>query len=248
MDNGAAHRRRSALVPVVALLVAALLAGCSLRQTFRPELHTVARGETLYSIAWDYGVKWQNLARWNDIDPPYTIYPGQELTLDPYGPVRAESPSSGKAEETTRTARRQPAASSAPAPVPTRPASRPRPEGWRWPAGGAVLRAYTGGESLSGIDIGGKAGDTVHAAQAGRVVYSGTGLKGYGNLVIIKHDEQFLSAYGYNRKLLVEQGRQVKVGEAIAEMGVGPNQQPALHFEVRRDGAPINPREVLPPR
>ncbi|MDT0617349.1 peptidoglycan DD-metalloendopeptidase family protein [Salinisphaera sp. P385] len=228
--------------------MAALLAGCSLRQTFRPELHTVARGETLYSIAWDYGVKWQNLARWNDIDPPYTIYPGQELTLDPYGPVRAESPSSDKAEETTRTTRRQPAASPTPAPTPTPPASRPRPEGWRWPAGGAVLRAYTGGESLSGIDIGGKTGDTVHAAQAGRVVYSGTGLKGYGNLVIIKHDEQFLSAYGYNRKLLVEQGRQVEVGEAIAEMGVGPNQQPALHFEVRRDGAPINPREVLPPR
>lgn len=231
------------------LLVAALLAGCSLRQTFRPELHTVARGETLYSIAWDYGIKWQNLARWNGIEPPYTIYPGQELTLDPYGPVRAEAPSSSRDEASSSTSRReQSAAKPTPAPAPTPPASRPRPDGWRWPAGGAVLRAYTGGESLSGIDIGGKAGDTVHAAQAGRVVYSGTGLKGYGNLVIIKHDEHFLSAYGYNRKLLVEQGRQVRVGEAIAEMGVGPNQQPALHFEVRRDGAPINPREVLPPR
>lgn len=196
-------------------------------------MHYVERGDTLYSVAWRYGIDWRNLARWNDLDPPYMIYPGRHLKLDPDAvvdsPPGLSSSGSGQASGASR-------------PIPA------VPRRWQWPAQGEVLRDYAASRPRHGIDIGGNVGDPVYAADAGRVVYSGTGLKGYGNLLIIKHDRSYLSAYGFNRRLLVTQGSEVTAGQQIAEMGTGPRSQPTLHFEIRRDGQPLDPMTVLPER
>lgn len=122
----------------------------------------------------------------------------------------------------------------------------PREDGWQWPASGSILREYGAERTRRGVDIGGRPGSPVYAASSGRVVYNGTGLKGYGKLVIIQHDEHYLSAYGFNRRTRVEQGQDVAAGTHIADMGLGPQNKPMLHFEVRRDGEPIDPASVLP--
>lgn len=254
----------------LALLVAAVLAvsGCSLRATFRPETHVVQRGDTLYGIAWQYGLDWRNLARWNGLESPYTIYPGQRLSLDRYGPVpdsggtrsasagassgtaaSASEPAERQTSQSRRQPERQQTASRSPpsaAESAAQSSRAARERRWQWPAAGQVLRRYSG--SRHGIDIGGASGDPVRATGGGKVVYSGSGLKGYGKLVIIKHDERYLSAYGYNSRLLVEQGAEVGAGDQIAEMGVGPEQQAAVHFEIRRDGQPLDPARILPER
>ncbi|GAB3683486.1 peptidoglycan DD-metalloendopeptidase family protein [Salinisphaera aquimarina] len=132
------------------------------------------------------------------------------------------------------------------APVQPTRTGGPNEDGWQWPASGSVLREYGPERTRQGIDIGGRQGSPVYAASSGRVVYNGTGLKGYGKLVIIQHDEHYLSAYGFTRRTLVKQGQDVAVGTHIADMGLGPQNKPMLHFEVRRDGKPINPASVLP--
>ena len=119
---------------------------------------------------------------------------------------------------------------------------------WEWPTRGKVVRGFTGDVSSKGLDIAGDAGQIVVAAAGGKVVYSGSALKGYGELVIIKHDEQYLSAYGYNRRRLVEEGQQVLAGQPIAEVGEGPEQRPLLHFEIRDRGRPVDPLPLLPKR
>jgi lipoprotein NlpD len=120
---------------------------------------------------------------------------------------------------------------------------------WRWPSEGKVIAAYVSGEpTRQGIDIGGKAGDPVRAAADGEVVYSGNGLIGYGELIIVKHNANFLSAYGHNRSRLVKEGEKVKAGQAIAEMGASAGSRDELHFEIRKNGKPVNPLEYLPAR
>ena len=119
---------------------------------------------------------------------------------------------------------------------------------WEWPTRGKVVRGFTGDGSSKGIDIAGDTGQIVVASASGKVVYSGSALKGYGELVIIKHDEQYLTAYGYNRRRLVEEGQQVLAGEPIAELGLGPEQRPLLHFEIRDRGKPVDPTPLLPKR
>jgi lipoprotein NlpD len=152
----------------------------------------------------------------------------------------------------------QAAAPAAAAPVPG-PVVVPEAEGagpdqvvedlkWRWPTQGELLRRYAPADGSSGLDIGGNSGQQVRAAANGKVVYGGSGLQGYGLLVIVKHDDNYLSAYGFNRKLLVQQGDEVHIGQPIAEMGEGPQQKPLLHFEVRRAGKTIDPLEILPTR
>jgi lipoprotein NlpD len=130
------------------------------------------------------------------------------------------------------------------------PAGRTRQVGgveWRWPTEGSLLRTFKSDDpARKGIDIAGQAGQAVYAAAAGRVVYSGSGLVGYGNLIIIKHDDRYLSAYGHNRELLASEGDQVAPGQLIAKMGRVDNDRALLHFEVRRDGTPIDPLHVLP--
>lgn len=203
------------------------------------EWHVVRRGESLYSIAWQYGQTYQRLARWNGIRPPYTIYPGQKL--------RVRAPQAPPATSV----RRPPAQPAAPAQQPARPAAPARPEAlfWQWPVEGPLLRRFDPrGSGKKGIAIGGKPGTPVRAAAPGRVVYSGGGLVGYGRLIIIKHDKNFLSAYGHNRKLLAREGDRVRGGQVIARMGSSGTDRTMLHFEIRKDGSPVDPLRLLPRR
>ncbi|MBA1148161.1 peptidoglycan DD-metalloendopeptidase family protein [Ectothiorhodospiraceae bacterium WFHF3C12] len=207
--------------------------------------YTVSRGDTLYSIAWRHNLDYRAVARWNDIGAPYTIYPGDRLRLSP-PPRPAGGRSTARTEPDPEPPRQQDPASVTPR------AERNVPDSalsWQWPTAGPIRRAFSNGQSgKRGIELGGDAGQAIHAAAGGRVVYSGNGLRGYGNLVIIKHNTRFLTAYGYNRRLLVKEGEEVQPGQRIALMGMGPDNAPALHFELRRDGKPVDPGRVLPAR
>jgi len=240
--------------------------------------YRVQRGDTLYSIAFRHGVDYRDLAEWNGIPPPYTIYPGRELRLSsgraaskppvaqaapppkpvapppapstvskpaPFEPV-ASSPPSANAGTPSRVG--SPAPPVAPAPTPEPPAAS-GDIAWRWPADGQVVGGYVAGDPMKqGIDIAGKAGAPVKAAADGTVVYSGNGLIGYGELIIVKHSPAFLSAYGHNQKRLVQEGDKVKAGQTIAEMGSSGASKDELHFEIRRNGKPSNPIDYLPRR
>lgn len=233
-------------------------------------VHRVSPGETLYSIAWRYGLDFRQLARHNGIGSPYTIYASQQLRLDVNdSSKRKPPPAIASRQPVTSTPAPQPSASqtSRPKPPPkvartprsenkTPPAtsqtSAPLPSGpvsWQWPARGRVLAGFSASNGLNkGIDIGGKLGEPVVAAAAGRVVYAGTGLRGYGKLVIVKHNETYLSAYAHNRVLQVQEGQSVKAGQQIAELGSSGTDKEKLHFEIRRDGKPVNPLTYLPKR
>ncbi|MDX1405245.1 MAG: peptidoglycan DD-metalloendopeptidase family protein [Woeseiaceae bacterium] len=218
---------------VAGLLLAVLLAGCGPSPLWdQPAVgrHVVRSGETLYTIAWRYGRDYRDLARWNRLGDGSLIYPGQVILLNP--PAAA-----GGASSPSR-------------PAATKPAPRPQPPPpWEWPTRGPVIAEFTGGSgSGTGLVIGGRAGQAVRAAAAGRVVYSGGGLIGYGQLIILKHNDTYLSAYGHNASLLVAEGDNIKKGQRIATMGEGPGQEPRLHFEIRRNGKPVNPRQYLPAR
>ena len=197
----------------------------------------VKRGDTLYALARIHNITARDLAAWNGLSEPYTIYPGQSLRLYP-GAVASHS--GATASSTTATAK--PAAPVAPVAAPVNSGI-----GWRWPADGVLVGRYVAGEATKqGVDIAGASGQTVRAAGPGVVVYSGAGLVGYGELIIIKHNEQWLSAYGHNRKRLVNEGQNVKAGEQIAEMGRTGAARDMLHFEIRYNGKPVDPLLYLP--
>ncbi len=223
-------------------LVLVLAAGCSSlapveqgpTRIARVSMHVVRRGETLYQIAWQHGLDQRDLARWNGIRNPDVLRVGQRLVL---APPRTMTPP-------RRSAGATPSRSS---PRPTAPPPQPMPS-WLWPTDGAVVMAFGSATGIaSGIAIGGREGQPVRAAAAGHVVYAGSGLMGYGQLVILKHNDTYLSAYGHNSRLLVTQGQDVTAGATIALMGVGPERQPRLHFEIRRDGTPVDPLLFLRP-
>ncbi len=207
-----------------------------------PTVYTVRSGDTLYSIAWRYGLDYRQVARWNRIASPYVIHADQVLRL--------RAPPSGGNRTASAESRRPPQAQperEARAPESRAPASSP--VSWRWPTDGEVLKPYDAeGTGKRGISVAGKLGSPIRAASAGRVVYSGDGLRGYGNLVIVKHNSHYLTAYGYNRELLVQEGDAVSAGQVIARMGRSPGGNTALHFEIRRDGRPIDPLGSLPRR
>ncbi len=202
--------------------------------------HQVIRGETLYSIAWRYGRDYRDLARINSIRSPYVIKPGQRLYLQAQ---RSAKPAVAvKATKASSNTRQQ-----APAKTPQRSVAQVAagsPE-WRWPLNGKLTGQFarSGGR---GIDIEASRATVVRAAADGVVVYAGDGLIGYGNLVIIKHNETYLSAYAHNRKLLVSEQKTVKVGQKIAEIGSTGKKNQALHFEIRKNGKPVNPLSYLP--
>ncbi|MEG3191955.1 peptidoglycan DD-metalloendopeptidase family protein [Lysobacter sp. D1-1-M9] len=203
----------------------------------------VQRGDTLYRIATDNGIAARDLAAWNGVPPPYTIYPGQRLRLYPGSGSR-----SAGATRPAAPSARPPAASRQPSSPPVS-AAAPADSGiaWRWPADGQLLNRFTAGDpTKQGIDIGGSGGAPVSAAAGGVVVYSGSGLVGYGELIIIKHSEEWLSAYGHNRNRLVNEGQVVKTGEQIAELGRSGAARDMLHFEVRYNGKPVDPLRYLP--
>ncbi len=227
------RQRRQAMLLAAALFVAAC-GPSPLWDQPPPDQHIVRAGETLFTIAWRYGKDHRDLARWNNLGDGSLIYPGQVIRLT---------------RPTSATTTRSTAATS-------KPASRPVPEGtaqapppWVWPTSGRIIAEFDGRPGTgAGMLIAGKAGQTVRAAAAGRVVYSGGGLIGYGQLIIVKHNDTYLSAYGHNASLLVKEGEKIKKGQRIATMGEGPGQEPRLHFEIRRNGKPVNPRQYLPAR
>ena len=205
--------------------------------------HTVLKGETLYAIAFQHGLNYKTLAKWNNIRRPYTIYAGQRLKL--MRPAVTSKTYAAKKKPSSSVKKR-----SSNSVVKKATAKKPEKiirHEWNWPTKGKVIRAYSsrlGGNK--GIDIAGKIGQPVLAASAGKVVYSGNGLAGYGNLIIVKHSEQFLSAYAHNRKLFVKEGGEVKRGEKIAELGKSGTTEAKLHFEIRYKGKPVDPLKYLP--
>jgi lipoprotein NlpD len=209
---------------------------------------TVRAGQTLYRIATENGITARDLAAWNEVDPPYTIFPGQTLRL--YPPARGSAGGAARAASsaTARAPGSRPAAPQAAAPV-ARTAPAASPFAWRWPVDGALLSGYVAGNpTRQGIDIGNGEGTPVRAAADGVVVYSGSGLVGYGELVIVKHDDNWLSAYGHNRARMVNEGQVVKAGQQIAEMGHTGAARDMLHFEIRYNGKPVDPLAYLPKR
>ena len=219
------------------LCIALLLSACGgARWQDSADTHIVRRGETLFSISWRYGKDPQDVARWNRLGNGSLIYPGQVLRLTPTagsGSTARSSKPSGNASK--------------PKPLPPIPAE-PSPT-WAWPTSGRInveFGAKPG--SGTGVLIDGKSGQPILASAAGRVVYAGDGLIGYGKLIILKHNNTYLSAYGYNASLLVKEGDQIRRGQRIATMGEGPERKPRLHFEIRRNGQPVNPRRQLPSR
>jgi lipoprotein NlpD len=209
--------------------------------------YVVKPGDTMYSIAFRYQLDFRELAAWNDVGPDYLIVPGQVVRLrpPPVGDGIRTIPTQPQGQPQTQPLPQPPPVARTAPPLPQRPAESVAKFEWRWPMRGAVVKDFSDGGK--GVDIGGEVGQAVHAAAPGKVVYSGAALKGYGELIIIKHDDVHLSAYGYNRRRLVDEGAMVTAGQPIAELGVGPEQKPALHFEIRKRGKPVDPKQYLPP-
>lgn len=211
--------------------------------------HVVQNGETLYSIAWLYSRDFRELADNNKIRHPYTIYPGQKVRLSVRRPVTISS-----SKPVVTTSKKVASKNSGPVKKHTVSSSAKKSasfsaSGWQWPANGKIISAYSLKMPVNkGIDIGGKLGEPVNAAANGEVVYAGSDLSGYGRLIILKHNSSYLSAYAHNRDLFVYEGNSVKAGQKIAEIGSTGTTEPKLHFEIRRDGKPVDPMGYLPGR
>lgn len=254
------------------VILSVLVSGCNTAAIYQDDRynppvywgrHIVKSGETLYSIAWRYGRDYRELGHANGIRPPYDIRAGQVLRLDVRGTVtsneqnRSSSAPVARTQKSARNSEARPKSRSRPVveKAPSRHASLPNQTQtvsnieWRWPHVGTVLAVFsTSGKVNKGVDIAGNPGDAVRAAASGNVVYAGSGLLGYGNLIIVNHNENFLSAYAHNRKILVREGESVKAGQTIAELGSSGTDRNKLHFEIRRNGNPVDPMPYLPPR
>jgi len=213
-----------------------------------PNYYTVRRGDTLYSIAWKYGLDFRDVSRWNSIRAPYTIYPGQKIRLKPAsaGKRKAKRTSTGRQRKQVNAKRDSEKKSTASQRKSKKQIVTTGQVKWSWPTKGRIVQSNTP-ISKNGIDISGKLNQQIKAAAEGTVVYSGSGLLGYGKLIIIKHNETYLSAYAHNNRLVVKEGERVKLGQHIAYMGKTTNGRVLLHFEVRKNGQPDNPLKYLPP-
>lgn len=254
-----------------------LLAGCA-SNSDRDEsgrTYTVKRGDTLSAIARRYDLDYKDLARWNQIGRDYVIHPGQTLRLSApsrsasaaAAPARAAAPKTTVVRKSvgpkgakiaTAAAKARPTVPKANAkakPKP-KPAAPPRqavipagpPPKWQWPVSDGTATLTSRPNGGNGLTIVGTLGEAIHAASGGRVVYTGTGLLGYGQLVIIKHNESYLSAYGHLQSVAIKEGDTVGSGQRIATMGNGPQGTPLLYFEIRVNGTPSNPLALLPQR
>lgn len=226
----------------------------------KPGYYTVKPGDTLIRIGLENGQSWKDLARWNKLDNADLIEVGQVLrVIPPNATVVAETgvvtrpvasspvaPASGAAKPAAPAASAPPAAAAATAAAPVAAAGADE-VGFIWPSSGSLLAGFDEARN-KGLDIGGKAGDPVLAAADGRVVYAGAGLRGYGNLVILKHNNVYLTAYAHNQALLVKEDQNVRRGQKIAEMGSTDADRVKLHFEIRRQGKPVDPARYLPSR
>jgi lipoprotein NlpD len=269
------------------LLLAGLLSACastgvrapvgerSERPARTPDFHTVRQGDSLYSVAFLYGYEVEEVATWNGLQAPYTIYKGQRLRLKP-PPARSAThsrpkPKPGMARVSPSQPKPQPVTPSRPKtagmthrsvtvppqPKPAKPVPQSAPEAppvdrplaWSWPANGPLLQRFDADSSgKRGVSISGKSGAPVLAAAAGKVVYAGSGLGGYGRLIIIKHNKEFLSAYAHNRTLIATEGQWVEQNQRIAEMGNSGTDRVQLYFEIRKQGRPVDPLQYLPRR
>ena len=244
---------RLALIASVALALA--LAGCAeltrwdsdpAQRAAPPGVHVVQRGDTLFQIAFRHRLDWRDVAAWNRLGDGHRIYPGQHIRLTPPGGATAPAGTAASRPPAPPAGGRP--ASRPPAATPPRAVAGPPPQ-WRWPVNGPLVWRF--GESRrnpTGIGIGGAEGVEIRAAADGEVVYSGSGLIGYGQLIILKHNDSYLSAYGFNKALRVTEGERVRSGQPIALMGRGPSDRPLLHFEIRVDGKPADPAVFLPSR
>lgn len=231
---------------VLLIGLVALLVGCGTRAPVddpetvtRPAAHVVERGETLIRIAWRYGLDYRDIATWNQLDSPDRILVGQRLRLYPPGTRVAASATPTRVGPSPQT---RPAA-----PVPEREVRPGIGDGdWDWPTQGRVVNRFNPNQpGAKGIHISGTPGQTVHAASGGEIVYRGSGLRGYGRLLVVKHSDSTLSAYGHLGRIFVSEGDRVRKGQAIAELGEsGP--QTILHFEIRQNGNPVDPMRYLP--
>ena len=234
----------------------------------KPGYYTVKPGDTLIRVGLDHGQNWRDIARWSGLDNPNVIEVGQVLRVTPPGAsVAAEgvvvrpvtqtqiAQPTPMAPPPTASVRPAPAVAAAP-PAPAAPQATPvapaeasaeESLAFIWPAQGSLIASFDEAKN-KGFDIAGKAGDPILAAADGRVVYAGSGLRGYGNLIILKHNNIFLTAYAHNQTLLVKEDQTVKRGQKIAEMGNTDADQVKLHFEIRRQGKPVDPAKFLPAR
>ncbi len=224
------------------LSVFLFLAGCAALQQQKlngPGWYMVKPTDTLYSIAWRYGLDYEEIALWNELSDPYVIHPGEQLIL-----VEPVNLPSKPVDDEKKLAK-----------LPEKPnvVVKPLTDSfnhtirWQWPSKGKLINRFSIKDlDRRGIDIAGKIGQPVYAVADGKVVYSGKGLTDYGNLIIIKHDNTYLSAYAYNSKRLVREGDQVKSGMHIADIGQGKNKKPMLHFQIRKKGKPVDPLLYLP--
>ncbi|APW39378.1 peptidase [Rhodoferax koreense] len=236
----------------------------------KPGYYTVKPGDTLIRIGLETGQNWRDIVRWNALDNPNVIEVGQVLrvvspnvtpsadtgvvtrpvassSITPAPAAPASSASSASAAASAASAAK-PAATVAP-PVASAPAASAGEDdlSFIWPTPGGVLAGFDEAKN-KGLDLSGKAGDPVLAAADGRVVYAGAGLRGYGNLIILKHNNTFLTAYAHNQTLLVKEDQSVRKGQKVAEMGSSDTDRVKLHFEIRRQGKPVDPAKYLPAR
>lgn len=274
-----------ALRALLVVLYLVLLSACGHHQPAPVEEHSTALaksqvnsddayfvrpGDTLYAIAFKFGLDPHKVSKWNEINTPYVIYPGQKLRLSaPSFSSGSRGNSAGVKISTAKSpgqattkAASSPTKSVATKPGPvakaksiTKPAAASKttisktgdPKSWKWPTQGGVLRTYVAGDpARNGLDIAGKEGQAITASASGQVVYSGSGLIGYGELIIIKHSEKMLSAYAHNKVRLAKEGEQVTGGQKIAQMGRNTANEQLLHFEIRAHGKPVNPLIYLP--
>jgi lipoprotein NlpD len=227
----------------------------------KPGYYAVKQGDTLIRIGLDHGQSWRDIARWSGVENPDKIEVGQVLRVTPI--VAALAPAGIAVTKPVILSSLYPGAlpaqsasaakvAAVPAPVVASANGAPTVAGedeiaWIWPTSGVVLTGFDEVKN-KGLDIGGAAGDAVLAASDGRVVYVGAGLRGYGNLIILKHNNTYLTAYAHNQSLLVKEDQSVRKGQKIAEMGNSDSDRVKLHFEVRRQGKPVDPAKYLPAR
>ncbi len=232
------------------------LAGATHDNAGQPGTYTVKPGDTLIRIGLDTGQSWKDIARWNQIDNPNLIEVGQVLRVAAPVVATAAQPNAGVVTRPVAPVTVAPVVAGAPAAAEAPPPAAPAATGaataedgtsFIWPSSGALLAGFDEARN-KGLDIGGKSGDSIVAAADGRVVYAGAGLRGYGNLVILKHSNTFLTAYAHNRALLVKEDQTVRRGQKIAEMGNTDSDRVKLHFEIRRQGKPVDPARYLPAR
>jgi len=230
------------------LLLSIVLGGCGAHV-----YHQVRKNDTLYSISWHYNQDFQQLAKWNNLQAPYTINEGQWLRVAPPGVAAGlQPPIYAKADQrqgVSRSAGYKPDVTSGHSNSNGSAAANTYSEinKWIWPVKGKVIQKFSADQpGKQGLDISAAAGTLVNAAAAGKVVYSGNGLRGYGNLIIIKHNEEFLSAYAHNQSIIVKEGAVVEQGQPIARVGNTESSQVKLHFQIRVNGKPVDPLRYLP--